>query len=649
MIAWVWCPAVLYFLAHYLGFLYPELLWGVDQLAYYPKYTGPAVLGGGIAWWALYSGSSRSQRVQALLHRITSGIARDRRIRTALVSLGLLGFVVAAWGLRVQEHYLGDAGLWFRNLQMAREMGFSAAREFMDLRGLELVPFAEPLDVLLHLGIYLSLSPVIDCQPADVYAVVSVLSGLLWVVLSWQLTGYLFPDTVSRWTAFLQLVTLGNMQLFMGYAESYSIVAPLSLLFLLTALRSLQTGSVLLPSITLCFAASFHLQALSLSPVLVYVFWSRLESLRGYITETPGRRRAACAFVAILLIAGYWLYPYRLPLLVTNEPGRYTALSWQHLLNLINLVLLLSPFGLIHTVAGCLSRVPTSRHGLVLLWSAAGTTALVVSHDVILGGRDWDLLSFAAPYYSLLGVYCLTMAGRRDLLRATCTVIVPIMLVHSLLWIGIGTRPEAAQARVGRLISSSNLAPHYRDVQLGIYHESAGRLQQATLHYASCIRAAPSTTEEERFRRVGYQLFLVDTWLDLEDAESAIRVLTSVLVVDIQGAASTKRKYHMAWARASKLLAAAERSRGNRAEAEASYSEALHHLRMIPSEDETARTLYLETQVLLALGRDTEAEAALRRAYLHLGPEERQNLDPAIRRRLEYGTVRTDSVVTPFR
>ncbi len=640
MIAWVWCPVVMYCLAHYLGFHFPELLWGVDQLAYYPTYTGPALLGGGVAWWVLYSVASRSQRVQALLHRIASDIARDHRIRIAIISLGLLGFVVVAWGLRVQEHYLGDAGLWFRNLQMAREMGFSAAREFMHLRGLELVPFAEPLDVLLHIGIYLALVPVIDCQPADVYAVVSVLSGLLWVVLSWQLAGYLFPDTVPRWAAFLQLVTLGNMQLFMGYAESYSIVAPLSLLFLLTALRSLQTGSVLLPGIVLCLAAGFHLQALSLSPVLVYISWRRLESLRGYVTETPGRRLAAYAFVAPLLVAGYWLYPYRLPLLVANESGRYTALSWQHLLTLLNLVLLLSPFGLVHTVAGSLSRASTSRHGLVLLWSVAGTTALVVSHDVILGGRDWDLLSFAAPYYSLLGVYCLAIAGRHDLLRATSTVIVPVMLAHTLLGIGIGTSHEAAQARVGRLISGSNLAPYYRHIQLGIYHESAGRLQQSTFHYAAGISAAPLTTQDERFRKVGYQLFLADTWLDLEDAEKAIRVLTSIPLVDVpEGAVYAKRKYHMAWARATKQLADDEQLGGSHAQAGTLYSEALHHLRLVPPDTKTAGTLYLETQVLLALRRDAEAKVALRQSFLQMTAEERQNLDPTIRSILESETA----------
>ena len=150
---------------------------------------------------------------------------------------------------------------------------------------------------------------------------------------------------------------------------------------------------------------------------------------------------------------------------------------------------------MMHICNGC----HLSSEGWLLAWTCLGTVALAVSHDAIPGGRDWDLLSFPAPYVALLGVQLLQGSRSASILRAVRLAVVPTMVLHTALFIGIATRSEAAMERQGHLMRHSNMAAHYLEFQMGYHHLTVdvdpGR---ARLHLQRAIELAPTDTTRTR-------------------------------------------------------------------------------------------------------------------------------------------------------
>lgn len=464
-------PCAAYALLHIPGRMYPATFWGVDQLGYYPVWVS-------VAFVSISAASMLIATVPRLYDRLANFFAKaTRRIPSAVTvkAVCLILFLFLAYGFRDQHHHLGDSDLLFKNLDHAMtEEGRQrlAWIRGIPLEGWEFIPLFEPLDFFIHLKVYEIGSRVADFEPRDAYETVSCAAGLLYLVCLWKISCLLGRRREEQMSLFLFLITLGSLQLFFGYGESYTLVTVAASWYVLAALRSLRGGGVAWPAIALVLSASLHAMALCLVPSFLFLVWRK---------HRPGkigallRRRIRWIAVPAAMVAAWVLYskfyPHSLPLFADSDRGTWGLLSPGHLLFLLNAALLVSPFGLIWACAFSLTRQETDPEVGFLRWSALGSLGLMFAHDAYLGGRDWDLMSFPGQFCALWGFSCMARAGNFSPSRAV-VAIVPVMALHTALWIGINSDPDKALARLGNLVKVTNQGPHYTAFTQGFYYQS---------------------------------------------------------------------------------------------------------------------------------------------------------------------------------
>lgn len=496
-------PAALYLGLHLLGWYYPALLWGVDQLHYY----SPAVLVvfTAVTLGCLVVGLIPPWRAAAdqVVKRLLALWARQGPLNAPwFKGVLLLLFLAFAYTFRVREHLLGDSSMWFSRLELSLT---GAQRETVSwngvgIPGLAYIPSAEALDFLFHLEAFRLGRVLFSWTAQDTYEWLSCLAGLLYVSALWKITAHLGEELLERLTFFALLLCLGTLQLFFGYAESYTLLTLASALYLLSALRCLQGGSMAYPTLWLVLTGSLHLMGLSLVPSWLFLLWHRcgrpwsaaLQQGRIYLPLL-----VAGGGIALLLYAQF--YPYGLPLWTPGENGKYTLLSLPHLMLLLNALLLVSPFGLVWGVAFVFTRGPSTPAFRFLGWAFLGTGALVSLHDAYLGGRDWDLLSFAGLPGALWGCLGLgLLSSRAQNIRQVRLVVLPMLALHTALWLGINISHERAVDRLGNLLLYTNQADHYRAFARGHYYLSIsqGDYVQAVRSFEEAIALAPPSEPE---------------------------------------------------------------------------------------------------------------------------------------------------------
>jgi tetratricopeptide (TPR) repeat protein len=171
---------------------------------------------------------------------------------------------------------------------------------------------------------------------------------------------------------------------------------------------------------------------------------------------------------------------------------------------LLNALLLLSPFGLVWGLVW--GRRGTGEPFFQLLsWALLGSGALFCIHDAFLGGRDWDLLAFPALFYTLWGVSALHRADTPPHHWAQIRLaVLPLMALHTALWVGINAHSERAIDRLGKLLQNTNQSAHYRQWAQGYFHlvhrkdpkTAAGHFRQAR----AFLDAGATNYELFRFR-----------------------------------------------------------------------------------------------------------------------------------------------------
>ena len=275
-----------------------------------------------------------------------------------------------------------------------------------------------PLDVWLHSRVWLLFGPRLGWDDAiPVYRLLSPLAGTLYlaVLLAWS------RDVARGWLVFGLAASLGLLQLFFGYVENYSFAAAGSALFLWLGQRT-ATGRAPLwqPSLALALTNAAHPSTVILAPALLYLGWTTARrgtvAYRRAVMEIAAPMLAVAAATLLLMeTGGHGLAA----LLTTDRPGggdarwfvplwatstrweAYTLLSWPHLRDLLNQMLLVAPVVLpallwLFAVSGHAERSEASRLATFLAVAALSHLALIVVWNPDYGGqRDWDLFSLA--------------------------------------------------------------------------------------------------------------------------------------------------------------------------------------------------------------------------------------------------------------
>ena len=493
-------PCAVYALLHLPGRIYPATFWGVDQLSYYPAWVS-------VAFLSIVAASILVAAVPPLYDPLASFFTRAAR-RTpsagATKAICLILFLLLAYGFRDQHHHLGDSDLLFNNLDHAMtEEGRQrlAWIRGIPLEGWDFIPLFEPLDFVIHLKVYDIGSKLAGFEPKDAYETVSCAAGLLFVVCLWKISCLLGRRREEQMSLFLFLITLGSLQLFFGYGESYTLVTLASGWYVLAALRSLRGGGVAWPALALVLSASLHAMALCLVPSCLFLIWRKYRPEKITALLSKGVR-----WVAVLVsLAAAWVlyleyYPHSLPLFADDDKGTYGLLSPGHLLFLLNAALLVSPFGLIWAGVFSRSRRETDADVRFLRWSALGPLVLMFAHDAYLGGRDWDLMSFPGLFCALWGFSCMARAGGFSAARAAAAI-VPVMGMHTALWVGINCDPQKALERLGNLVTVTNQGPHYTAFTQGFYYQSHRKEPlMAASFFQEAIALTPTSDQKRKAR-----------------------------------------------------------------------------------------------------------------------------------------------------
>jgi hypothetical protein len=296
--------------------------------------------------------------------------------------------------------------------------------------------------------------------------VVSCLAGAAYV--------FVVVETLSAWgrshserlTALTLFLTLGSLQLFFGYVESYTVLPVGIILFLVLGLRFLRGQGALWPAATaLAVTHSLSLSTLPLSLGLVYLVW-RGHRGRGLSAERLALEAGAPLLLAALIVlsvmtaGGHGIdallshdfpgggdHSWFVPLFrVETRWQHYTMFSWAHLRDILNEQMLVAPFSLA-AVLGVLGlrrkavdwRDPSFRF---LAVAAGAYLFLTLVWNPDYGGRrDWDLFAPASFPLTALAAYLLNRYLEPRARELATVAIAAVSLMHLGPWVHFNAQP----------------------------------------------------------------------------------------------------------------------------------------------------------------------------------------------------------------
>ena len=611
-------PALFYGFVHILGLYYPARLWGVDQLHYYPLPVAlffmliVSVTAGVAAKdsWALRADETFARLLLDLRRALPAAIW----LKAGLV----LCCIPLTYAFRDQSHHLGDSAKWFAVLDHALLGSTSmetipAHHSRLDIPGFEYINFQQALDLLIHFQMFRLGHALWNWTSIDAYEWTSCLASGLYVLALWNIAFSLPLRTRDRLTLFAFLASLGLSQFFFGYGESYTLVTAVSALYMLYGLRHLQgTASIFYPTAMLLLAAALHLLSVSLFPSWLYLLWQD----RGRIGFWCRRPRVYGPSLVVGVLLGAFAYAkfysgLHMSLWQAAEVGQYAMLSIPHMANLANELLLLSPFGLLWGCVFLVGRRDFTCNGHFLGLAAVGAGGLIFVHYISMGGRDWDLMAFPGLFYSLWGFLCLGISPRREAyFRQVRWSVLPLMTMHTALWVGINHDTARAMDRLGNLLEyTPNQSLNYQYFVQGHYYLNLRQdnPERAEVYLRKAIAHTP-VDDSGTLRR--YRKYLGQTLVLRGDFVGAIAQFEKAFADQRHPLMQQSDKvFHAAWVTALIEEGLLQRSRGREA-AEALWEEAIGHCRRILAIQPSASLFRLLGRGLLAMEQFDEATAA---------------------------------------
>ncbi len=404
----------------------PQYLWGVHFYHFFPTWLGwvltlvaLAILIPGIGQFIYGKFAAFAEKIKKPLVRLNPNITF---ILAGLFSLPLF------WIFRTRLPLLGDGYFRIQDLPNGK------------------LHLQEWLDGLIHLEVYRMMIKLIPSwTPELTYAIISVLCGGAFVFISLKLSSFLGKDGFQKVLIFLSLITLGSIQLFFGYVESYTILQVVLLAYLWFSVRCFAGKTGIYPALlALLISIGLHITSLIYLPSFIYLLIKRqdqsLSSLSGKASpagkqkgrvkkEGELKKTIANSFIiAALFVAAFlmvlWVVVVATRLERTGKgifivPLRGTIsypfgmFSLGHISEYVNQLLLLSPLGVSMIIFFLFfkikykslrvdGRFEDRTINFLFLAALLGLAYLFVV-NFTLGSADWDLRCSPAPFFVLLG------------------------------------------------------------------------------------------------------------------------------------------------------------------------------------------------------------------------------------------------------
>ena len=407
---WMAVLILLHLLALYVA---PPYMWGVHFYHFYPAWIGWILVLASLAM--LIPGVSRSLYLKsdALAKKVKKPFDSMGQNKSFLV-LSLISLPVF-WVFRSRLHLLGDGYFRITDLPEGR------------------LHLQEWLDAFIHLVVYRVMIKLIPSwTPEFTYAIISVLCGGAFVYLALKLSALLGRTGLGKVLIFASLTSLGSIQLFFGYVESYSVLQVALLAYILfSALYLLRRASMVPAVAAFILSVGLHVTSLVFAPSLIYLLTKGKKG--GEAKKRSATKTISNAFIfAGLMVASFlvvsWIFVvatglektgkgiFILPM--TASAGyKFGMFSLDHISEFVNQLLLLSPLG-ISLVAFFLFfkiRYREFRDRLVNFLVLASSFALIYlfAFNFTLGSADWDLRSMPAPFIGLLGILLFLRWGEK--------------------------------------------------------------------------------------------------------------------------------------------------------------------------------------------------------------------------------------------
>jgi tetratricopeptide (TPR) repeat protein len=473
---------------HAVASFFPEeRLWGVNHLAY--VFFIPRWIIVILAFFVLVPKVNKIfyNVIAAFFTLVEKSLKRINRYCKYLFFS--LGSIIVFWVFDAKTHLLGDGSVRGNEIMAGTKLSVT-----------------EPLDFYLHALVY----DFLKLDAYQTYTLISCLAGAGFIFLSLCLSHLLGKENKEKVLAFVVLVSMGSIQLFFGYIESYSLVyVGILTYFLFSFLYLKGRCGLFFPSLALLTSISLHLSAVYLLPSLVYL---HLVSSQKEKKHFNFKKILSVVFILLIVGAGFFILSkknpnptsvtaYLIPL-AGGENDPYSLFSGAHLVDMINEQLLLSPAGIIlWAMVIFFARKIDFKDRVATFFIIVTLFSFMFAFvmDPKLGyARDWDLFSTTGLGYTLLGIYLWLNYFRQDKARKLNYMIIALSftaLFSTLPWIYVNAQEDQAVERFKALLDLDVKRSGYGHEILAYYYRDKGLVNAETEEWTKAL----SIVENERY------------------------------------------------------------------------------------------------------------------------------------------------------
>jgi hypothetical protein len=463
-------------------FWQPGYMWGIDFLAYYSPWQD---IGVGILSIAIFL---LPKHANTLLHQIalcTSGIR-------------FIGFLIFASTcfivFQTPTHLLGDGALFLRELAtLSDHQAWSR-------------PNRSPIVYALIENLYHQL----HITPLLVYQIYSWASGFLYLCTAVIFSKKIGQNKTETALLLCALLSSGIVIQFFGYVENYALLFPVILAFLLLGLLTLQNKChIFIFSAFTGVLFPIHFLTFSFLPAFCIVIYLAISKSQVSKLSTYLIKSAFCLFITASIATVLFTIVHFNFLSYLQEPKpahllslfdfktAYGFFSLPHILDIINLLLLISPFALMVLCFLLPQFKFTLSHTHLFLMSATffPIGMVAVANPEIGFFRDWDAFSFVAiPFTIWLFFLLRDHCANTNILAQVGILFIAGAWMHTTLWIGINTSEMRSRQRFEAILHSKTVPPvaaAFSWETLGIYYRQQNEPDLAQKAYENALKNDP--------------------------------------------------------------------------------------------------------------------------------------------------------------
>lgn len=497
--------ALLLLLLLWVTALFPEKrLWGINHWAYFPLWLRTVVIAPAFFMFI----PPLNKKLQAFFKtNVVRGFSFlvERRKPLGYLFMSIVSLLIFCL-FRTKTHFLGDG------IQLIAKIN----------AGTLSFEWSQPLAVWIYQSSYDLFNRIFNLDGATVYALLSYLSGMIYVIFALRMAILLGKSSSARLFIFLILILMGSSQLFFGYAENYPLFYCGILIYLFYSLKYLRGETkIMVPTVIFLLLLPMHFFSLYLFPSILFLFLFREEE-KTFAHILKSKKTWMVLLFLMILSAGLVLYIYKynwyaFRYLVPLSQGYYTAPNYTmfsppHILDFLNQQLLISPVGftlfLIFMIRQPKSENTKDRAFQFLLIVSVGQLLLNFLLNPGLGAaRDWDLFAGVGLGYTVLSLYLFSRIPPHPQVSYMKLSLIILAFLFTFPWILINAKPDMSIARFRNLLELDPKKSRNGHFILASYFDRMGKTEEVDIENRALMENFP----EVYLANQGFSLLLKDS------------------------------------------------------------------------------------------------------------------------------------------